>query len=582
MRALEPTLQDYDLDLLRVIAGRWDVELTTHDPRQAARALAAAMRDSERAADTWARLGDGERGAMQTLHASGGRMTSAQFARLFGEVREMGPARRKKEAPYRNPASIAEALFYRGLIGSAFDHNPAGAMVAYTYIPTDLREALPFTTLSQGDEPAEVAPARGEAEMTPAQPPDEVEAVDDSAVDDVTPLLAELQRNPLAGPLRGSDQAYLQPHLLGAPARARLALLLDLIASLGLVTPDEGGVFRLARAEARAWLESSRKEQARALAVAWAESQTWNDLRHTPGLAFEEAGAHNDPLLARQAVFHFLELLPAGAWWSVDAFVALVKAEAADFQRPTGEWESWYVRDADTGEYLRGFESWDRVDGALVRFVLTGPMRWLGLVQLSAADVSAPGEGVFRLTDAGLSLLDLAPPDDTPDAPGATLVVEPDGTAIAPRTLSRYDRFTLARVTDWVGALDDGFVYRFSAGSLRRARDEGIEVGHILAFLKRAGGGQVPESLARAMQRWSEGGASVTLSRAVILRVGSAEELARLQNEPSINRHLGRPLSDTIVEVQPGAWPALARALQALGILPELIGLEEGQERQAG
>lgn len=555
---------DYDLDLLRVIAGRWDVDLAARDEREAARELAAAMLDPARAADTWARLGEQERAALQMLNADGGRMTTAKFARLFGDVREMGPARRKKEAPHLNPANAAEALFYRGLIATAFDQNKEGVSVAYVYIPSDLREVLPFTT------PPEAGPVESAPGVAPVDPPDIALPVDDTAVDDVTTLLAYLQRSALAGPLRGADQAYLRPYLLGAPERARLALLLNLISELELVAPGPDGVLRLERTAARAWLESARSAQAHELAQAWCESQTWNDLRHVPGLIFEEAsGWQNDPLLARQAIFHFLEMLSPGEWGLVDEFVALVKDQAPDFQRPTGEWESWYIRDEATGEYLRGFESWERVDGALIRFVLTGPMAWLGLTQIDEA-----GE-VFRLTEAGLAALDLAPPDETPDAPGATLSAAVDGTVTAPRALSRYDRFTLARFTDWVGALDDGYVHRISAGSLRRAREEGIEVKHILPFLKRTAGGQLPAPLVKAMERWAEGGAGVTISQAVLLRAESAEELKRLQLEPKINRCLGRQLTDTVVEVQPGAWPDLVRVLQAFGVLPDVIGLEE-------
>ena len=41
------------------------------------------------------------------------------------------------------------------------------------------------------------------------------------------------------------------------------------------------------------------------------------------------------------------------------------------------------------GDYLRGFSTWDEVDGALVRFLITGPMHWLGLVDLAAPRLPA-------------------------------------------------------------------------------------------------------------------------------------------------------------------------------------------------
>ena len=70
-------------------------------------------------------------------------------------------------------------------------------------------------------------------------------------------------------------------------------------------------------------------------------------------------------------------MVPAGEWVSVADFIDAVKATDPDFQRPGGDYESWYIRDAGSGAYLTGFESWDRVEGELLRALLTGPARWL-------------------------------------------------------------------------------------------------------------------------------------------------------------------------------------------------------------
>jgi hypothetical protein len=55
--------------------------------------------------------------ALSALEAAGGRIPWAVFARQFGEVREMGAAKRDRDKPYLNPASGAEDLFYRALLG---------------------------------------------------------------------------------------------------------------------------------------------------------------------------------------------------------------------------------------------------------------------------------------------------------------------------------------------------------------------------------------------------------------------------------------------------------------------------------
>ena len=53
----------------------------------------------------------------------------------------------------------------------------------------------------------------------------------------------------------------------------------------------------------------------------------------------------------------------------IDAF----KEAEPDFQRPTGDYDTWYIRRTDTQEFLKGFDQWDAVEGELLRF-LCGPL----------------------------------------------------------------------------------------------------------------------------------------------------------------------------------------------------------------
>src|SRR5512145_2443069 len=114
MRDLLPTLLDHDPGLLAIIAHRWDVDLESLDKETAAETLAGTMLDPDHAAVEWSRLNDKERGTIQTLLAAPThKMAEAQFSRLFGEIRQMGPGRRDREKPHLNPANVAEILFYR-------------------------------------------------------------------------------------------------------------------------------------------------------------------------------------------------------------------------------------------------------------------------------------------------------------------------------------------------------------------------------------------------------------------------------------------------------------------------------------
>ena len=68
-----------------------------------------------------------------------------------------------------------------------------------------------------------------------------------------------------------------------------------------------------------------------------------------------------------------------------------VHQQQPDFQRPAGDYDSWFLRDQQSGEFLRGFEHWDEVDGALLRYLICGPLHWLGGVDRPARQRRPPG-----------------------------------------------------------------------------------------------------------------------------------------------------------------------------------------------
>jgi len=563
MRLLLPTLLDHDPGLLAIIAGRWDVDLESLDQRRAAEALAAEMLDPDRAAAEWARLTDAERGALQTLlGAPDHKLAEAQFSRIFGDIRQMGPARREREKPHLNPVSVAETLYFRGLIARASDEGKAG-MQSFVYVPADLAAALPVhetgfaLNAAEDDSPAWSGEDRFEPRaVTPATT---------AIVDDLTTLLAYLQ---IAQVPSDKDALYnqvaeaLAPYWLSPPDPAWQALLIALAGSMGLASVDNG-LFKPVPARARQWLEDSRPRQVRALAEAWRDCTLFNDLWHVPGLRPEDTGWRNDPLLARQTVLTYLEMVPPADWWPIAELVALVKAEEPDFQRPAGDYDSWYIRDADTGDYLRGFESWDRVDGQVLWFILTGPMHWLGLVDLGDNGT------LCRLTVYGRALCgETEWPDPPAEQVHATL--QADGIILAPRTLSRYERFQLARITEW-SAAGDPYAYKLSAASLRLASEQGIKPDTIAAFLRRVSGDALPDSLAQSLEQWQQAGtANAWLTQAVILRTSTEDALTAILETPELRRFLGAVLGPMAVIVRTGQEEDLAGALHAHGILVDI------------
>ena len=142
MPTIARALIDYDLDLLRIIAAQWDVDLLSGERAAAADELSGAIANPQAVEATWERLDEETRQALAELLLNDGQMPYSHFTRRYGELRPMGPARREREKPWLEPASTTEALFYRGLIVRIFEQAPTGAQ-EFIAIPGDLAPYLP-------------------------------------------------------------------------------------------------------------------------------------------------------------------------------------------------------------------------------------------------------------------------------------------------------------------------------------------------------------------------------------------------------------------------------------------------------
>ena len=583
MLTLQHALQDQDPGYFQIVAEFWGLELGSVTVRQAQKELSEAMLQPNLAREVVEMLPAEARAALDWLLGNGGRAPAAQFARDFGEIRPMGPGRRDREMPWLDPVSPAEVLWYHGLIARTFAD---GAKVASDFqaavpaavgpreiffIPDDLTILLP-------------SPARVDASDTPGEPFDlpehgHINQASSALVDDSATLLAALRREP--SPHSERLARDLQPFLLTGneeegrrneayPAGVVLALLIAILQDMGCLGAS---TLELNPTVTRPFLEKPRGEQLAALFNAWRESATWNDLQHVPGLV-SEGNWRNEPALARGTVLAFLNQVPADMWWSLESFVAAIKERHPDFQRPAGDYDSWYLRDKFTGEFLRGFDHWDRLDGALIRFLITGPLHWLGATDIHPHPDPPPPEEhdrarsmAFRVTSWGRALLASEIPQIA--EPPGQLRVYADGRLSVDRSVSRYERFQAARFTDWVG-LEQVYVYRISANSLALAEKQGVQVRHILAFLSKSASNPVPPSLAEALARWEQHGAEANAVEMLVLKLKSPELLETLRKSPKASRYLGEALGPAAVEVRRRDWEKLRAAMAEMGILVDL------------
>ena len=142
MTSILRTLRESDPALLTALADVWGVKLDeADDVAQRIEVISRAMLDPARAERVWDSLSDTERAALQMLISVKGKMPEAKFERVFGSIRRMGAAAIQRDQPHKRPATTAEGLYYRGLIGQAFENADTGPRTII-YIPDDMVKIL--------------------------------------------------------------------------------------------------------------------------------------------------------------------------------------------------------------------------------------------------------------------------------------------------------------------------------------------------------------------------------------------------------------------------------------------------------
>lgn len=537
MPGLSASLQGHDLGLLIVIGRQWGLELHPRDVQHAIETLEAELPPALAAG--FSHLPEDTQRAIRDL-AAAGRQAWGQFERKYGRLREMGAGRREKELPHLNPVSITEFLWYRGLIGKAFFDTPDGPR-EFAYIPDEFLAILPREN--------ESAPPFGR----PARPEERAveQIAGDAILDQLCTVLAGLRKE-----LSRDALASAEPWLLAPDALA--SLLRD-----GGVIDDHD---RLNAEATRNLLELPRGDALAWLVHTWLASEGFDELRALPGLK-AEGNWKNLPVTSRQRVLEFLRSAPEGQWWSLEAVIADVKARQPDFQRPGGDYDSWYLRREGSDHYLRGFQHWDEVDGAFIAFIVRAPLHALGLVDLASPSQGTPATA-YRWTRWAAGLLQAQAPSN-PKVENLKLKVDSRGRVLIPMLAPRTVRYLVARFCEWLPKQKEDYVYQITAHSLEAARKQGLKVKQLVALLKANSSAPLPPNLLQALKRWETQGAQARLSKALVLRLGSASALKALRASRAA-RFLGEPLGPTAVVVKPGAEQQVLQALLELGYLGQL------------
>ena len=558
MPDLQHTLLKYDIGHLRIIAGLWGLNLDSNTMDSAAEELCASLLDPGSVHETIDILPADARAALFSLVESGGKMEWVTFARKFGEIREMGEAKRDRDRPHLKPISPAENLFYRGLLAKAFFGADKGAQ-EFAYIPDDLYELIKH----EGD--ALSLPKRHEVHKgneeplgrpaTPVEKAFELSA-SDHILDNATTYLAALRV--------GRSEWQIDPKLTALLTTAEL---------LKKGAPQAEAV--------KSFLEASRAGALKLLIKAWQSSQTFDELRLMPNIICEGEW-RNQPLVTREFLLDLINSIPQNKWWSIPAFIRAVKEKFPDYQRTAGDYDSWFIKRESDGQYLRGFAYWDQVDGALIGYFIQ-TLHWLGM-----ADLASPEEGkevtAFRIHSFAQGGVPAAEDVGTSKVEKGKITVASNGMIVISRLFSRVVRYQISRFCEWdedgsrvavsgnerrTETKADEYKYQVTAQSLSHAKEQGLKAEQLLTLLVKYTNGTVPPALVKALKQWEAHGTEARVESLLVLRVSRPEILEEISKSKA-GKFLGELLSPTAVVVKSGAESKVTAALAELGLLAEV------------
>ena len=147
MPSLLESLISEDLGQLLIIAEYWGLVLHAPDVRIGRKSLVDLMLNKRLVTEIAESLDEEETEAINLLLENDLRYSWKQFREKYGEIREIGAAKRDREKPHHNPISVSEKLWYLGMIHKAFfdiEVDPKETI----YIPDDLAALLPWIAKS--------------------------------------------------------------------------------------------------------------------------------------------------------------------------------------------------------------------------------------------------------------------------------------------------------------------------------------------------------------------------------------------------------------------------------------------------
>lgn len=360
-------------------------------------------------------------------------------------------------------------------------------------------------------------------------------------------------------------------------------LLMDLKLLDGETSGWDGYTAQTWVAQEEAFWARSPQERTSAAFEAWRDGSAWNEMRIPPTVygADHRKPAMPELVAARKLVLERIIKRGAGKWVALDtlrddirlaryeflfprhrvgyAFNPYRSVENTPYHQANNTFGITYkdIKDEATG--------WNSVEGAIIEHIVTGPLFWLGLVDLGSEKQNAPVTA-YRLNETGAWLLGLQDAVIFSEE-GGRLVVQPNFQIVAMEPIADGILMSLDAFAQFEGG-EHALLYRLSRESLYRGQRSGWDAARVISFLQGMTRVSLPQNVERSIQEWQTQHERITIRRNLpLLQADDPAALDTLFADPAGASQWGKRVAPHLMLSHRDAQSTL-RALRDSGLFP--------------
>jgi hypothetical protein len=545
---LREALEECTLPLLRKIAVSLEARVDESALRaELIEALHGRLSDPGRIVDMLARLSPEEQAVLALVRNDGWTSRAFVLDRRYPRAASPSPSPRVDPSP-------SVSLLWKGLLFRGFDTIGEWRGEVY-YVPEELRDPV-------GDAlPAGSAPSRP---VPPAPAPERLLEPSDPAYDAFCLLsfLRRENRRLARGTLAAAELARLDREAGPRPGPDSMSLwpfLLHLCRAGGWVR-TQGSTLKPSRSAHRL-LAGGAAAAGNRLLDTYLRDRVWSDLAAAGKVSQPVGSQRIREAQSRRLLLHYLQEMTGGEWTEERALAAALRETVPDILRQDYASLSWAVVDVASGVELQGPESWDAVEGEWIRYLLRGPLSWLGVVEWGGG---SPGEmRAFRLQSPA------ATPEPLGEQPTFTmgehlsLEVNRHGDLSAAYALEPYlepRRSGAARA------------YRITRESVLNGLESGGSWEKLEELLGRSVHPPLSAELFRTVRQWAQSYGRYEVGVALLLTAATQEESERLGEIEGLRACLEARLGPRSYRVVPERAWELIEGLRRAGHAPKVSG----------